>query len=539
MNYNLVSELRYRASTVAEALPMLVDPVDGRSEKRSGWSAFFENSKEDSKIEKMVGRSLKAYAVDGIVRQSVDKMAESYIDINIIGGAKQVNHVRARLDVMGLASGEDWKTLFSRFIHDFWKTGNAFMCKLRGTVKGTVRPLYDSSPSAIAGLFLVSPNRLEPKLVNGQAVWKLTDKSKKEDIKLKMPNAQELPKAKAKLEGTAVDAGEGEMLAGRDIVHLAYKKPSDSFWGIGFTYAALEDVVQLRSLEQSVAIMTKKNGSPLYHHIINRAASPGKTITAEIQAAAILHRQSAPEGVIVTGPGHEIKVIGAESQALRVGEYLKYYSNRCFAGLGVTPFLMGFETGTLGAAEAAKELIVTKIRFGLSEASRVLETFILWEMLWEAGFDPYTKESDRVFLEFVDIDETRQHKRENQAADLYTKSLIDLKEARERAKIRTMPQPSLMYLQQVEMPKIKAGVKAQPPAKKSSSSNSKLEPEDLEQVVEFLPTDRDSIPQYAAWLRLRFDEALVPVNFEEQAEALFDDPEALREYLIQEFLSNG
>lgn len=536
MKFNLVSDLRYGASTVAEALPMLVDPVDGRAEKKGGWSAFFENSKEDSKLEKTVARSIRAYAVDGIIRQSVDKMAESYIDIRLIGGTRQVNFLRTRLDLMGLQSGEDWKTLFSRYIHDFWKTGNSFMCKLRGTVGRTVRPLYRSKPQAIAGLFLVSPNRLEPRLVSGQAVWKLTDKNKNEGIQLTMPNAVDLPRGRSKLQDPTVDTKEGEMLAGRDIVHLAYKKPSDSFWGIGFTFAALEDVMQLRSLEQSVAIMTKKNGSPLYHHIINRAMSPGKTITTEIQAAAMLHRVSAPEGVIVTGPGHEIKVIGAESHALRVSDYLRYYSNRCFAGLSVTPFLMGFETGTLGAAEAAKELIVTKIRFGLSEAARVIENFILWEMLWEGGFDPYSKEEDRVFLEFVDIDETRQHKRMTLAADLHTKSYMDLKEAREFSGIRSMPQPSLMYLNQVEIPKAKAGVKAQAPAKKTSSSNEKLGQEDFEEVLEYLPKDKESIPQFGSWLRIRHGEDLVPLNFEEQAEALFDDPEALKEYLIQEFL---
>jgi hypothetical protein len=539
MKYNLVSELRYGASTVAEALPMLVNPVDGRSEKKGGYSAFFENARDDRKLEKLVNRSIHAYVVDGIVRQSVDKMAESYIDIRLIGGTAQMNYLRSRLDIMGLAAGEDWKTTFSRALHDLWKAGNGHLIKIRGNVKGAVRPLYETSPRAIVGLFLVSPNRLEPKLVDGYTVWKLKDKAKTEPIKLMIPGSTDLPRSKAKLEGTMVDTKEGEMLAGRDIVHLAYKKPSDGFWGIGFTFSALEDVVQLRSLEQNVAIMAKKNGSPLYHHIINRAMSPGKTITAEIQGAAMLHRTSAPEGVIVTGPGHEIKVIGAESHALRFGEYLKYYSNRCFAGLGVTPFLMGFETGTLGAAEAAKELIVTKIRFGLAEAARTLETFILWEMLWEGGWDPYAKESDRVYLEFVDIDETRRHKKENQAADLYTKSLIDLQEARVYAGWRTMPQPSLMYLNQVEIPKAKAGVKAQAPAKKTSSSNSKLEPEELEQVFEYLPTDRQAIPQFGAWLRIRFDETIVPVNFEEQAAALFDDPEALKEYLIQEFLSNG
>jgi hypothetical protein len=429
------------------------------AEKNTGFLGFDGKGTEE-RIQKCVERAEVAYTVDGFVRQAVDKYSENFKDFSFKSDNKlAIKYLEKRLNSMSLKTNEPWKTTLTRIIHEYWRTGNSFFVKVRGPNPSAIRPLYKQQPFPIVGIFILSPSRLEPDTDKETLVfgWKFkTSYRPVNELKLVLDRDNPLPSRLALINN--VPKTDPELLIpGQDIVQITYKKLADSNWGFGVSFSSLEDIMLLRSLEQTTAIMVKKNSNPIIHHKVTRSTGANVSIQTDINRAGDLHRMSAPEGVIITGPSHEIKAIGAESQALRVGEYLDYFSKRALAGLGVSPFIMGFESaGTAEAAEAAQSVMRTRVRFCEREIAGALENFLINEILYEGGFDPYNNPKDKVKIVFEEIDQSYLIKLQTHYADLFTKNYVDLSEARLGGGYTDSPQDSLLYVNKVKKEEIKA-----------------------------------------------------------------------------------
>jgi hypothetical protein len=433
--------------------------------------AFGPTERNDQRLAELVKKSVIAYTVDGLVRQSVDKYTELFAGFRLDGAPEVVAYLTKRLSEISLSTGETWQGLFSRAIHEYFKTGNAFLLKVRGGSKlSSMRPLYDNRPYSLSGLFVVSAARLSPhrdKSTGRFVGWKFDRATA--PVNLVSPRALKLDPSHA-LISMEDPEDEGVFCVGPDIVHIAYKRGADSLWGVGLAAPALEDVSLLRTIEQSVAVLIKKYSNPIIHHRVLRPANPLMGIQNEINMALQLHQRMGPEGVIVTGGQHEIKAVGSESQALRLEGYLKHFSNRVFSGLGVSPYIMGFEGATLGTAEAANELLMTRTRYCQREIARELEMFVINEILWEGGFDPFNNPNHRVKLEFEDLDQNRIIKMQNHYADLYAKDVLGLQEARVLSGFKPRIDEKDTYLNRVTIPTIKAKGEASQPFQPSGDA---------------------------------------------------------------------
>ena len=544
---------------------------------------FNYTDRTEAKLCDLVKKSAIAYTVDGIVRQAVDKYTEIFVDFRLDGEEKVVEYLRGRLEEMSLTTGEHWKTLLTRVVHEYFKTGNSFLLKTRGGGrKAARRPLYKNRPYTLSGLFLVPAQKLVPFRDGGGRFlgWKL-ERPTTEKVNLVSQKGLRLDPEKALIEFEEVEDDDNVFYSGADIVHVAYKRPAEAAWGVGLTFPALEDVSLLRTIEQSVAVLIKKYSNPIIHHRVLRPANPQMGIQAEINLAMQLHQKMSPEGVIVTGGQHEIKAIGSESQALRLEGYLKYFSSRAFSGMGLSPYIMGFEAATLGTAEASKELMMTKIRYCQSEIAREIETFVFNELLWEGGYDPFMNDEHRVRLIFEDADELKEIKLQNHYADMYSKNFLGLSEARYKAGITEAPKMSDFFMNKVDIPLIKAKAKAQsefpppspfgaeqpggrpddekpgqggdakggakgappksgkaapPKAGQASSDNKDRQKKPVKppakEVANILPRSVEEIEDFALLLEHRYgiDRSLVLSDYT-AIEGLIEDPEALVEYV--------
>lgn len=527
---------------------MLPDPSEDY-----GRGGFSHADRRDDRVRRLVRKASAAYTVDAMVRQSVDKFSELFKDFTFNGGEKQVKYLHQRMISMTLQTGEHWQTLFTRIIHEYFKTGNSFIVKRRGGGQFTgTRALYRNKPYTISGLTLISSDRLEiaRDSVGGFTGWEIRGTKNDVDLNLVLPSATKLNPDSTLIQISRMPDRKNVLVPGMDIVQIAYKRGADSHWGFGLTLAALEDISLTRTLEQTTAIMMKKFSNPIIHHKILRPSSPLAGMQQEINMAYDLYRRSAPDGVIITGGNAEIKAVGSESQALRVGEYLKYFMGRSLAGLGMSPFIMGLEAGGQGTLESAVELMMMKVRFCQAEIARELEMFIINEILWEGGFDPYNKEEDKVTIKFEDLDENRVIKMQNHAADLFTKNLADHPEARTLAGLPAKSNEKELHFNKVEIPKSKAeaqhkgeaqktaGVaiaKARPrpkPAKKKSK-------EVAADIKNIIPETPSQILTFINLMEKRFgyDPDLL-VSLFDQIELLLGDSEAITEFLIER-LSNG
>lgn len=514
-----------------ESVAVVANPVAG-----GDFSNIFDQaSRLDEQSKRFIQRVNNAYLLDGFVHNAIDRHAEIFKDFDLAGGKKPVAYVKKRLARMSLQGGEHWKTTIARYAHEYCKHGHPMLVKKRlgDGSSDVVRPLYADRPYPLAAVFLLSPERVEPAYQNKAfAGWRIKG-MKKETLRL--------------MEGTRMPA-DGALISNRfptlerdallipsvDVVNTAYKRPSDGHYGIGLAVPALEDVALLRNIEQTTAVMTRKNSMPLLWHRILKATSAQSGVQSEINAAARLHQSVSPDGVIVTPMHHELKVLGSESQALRLEGYLKYFSSRAFAGMGVSPFLMGFEGGSLGAVEAAMELLMTRIRFMQEELARDLEMFLLWELLYEGGFDPFEDEEDQVRLVFREVDESRMIKLRSHFADLYTKNAITFQEMREGMGYSEKVSEASLYLRRVAIPleeaKAEAKASAAPPPQPEPAAQPDPQPAPKkarvrELALEAAPRDPSEVDDFLEALRLGLGLDLSPHRME--FERLAGDSEAV------------
>lgn len=475
----------------------VVKQVSNSTNDEGRLSLMSVSERKNANIQLLIRKGASAYIVDGLVRQSVDRYSEQFKDFSLQGGDRQIKYLEDRLNQMSLRMGESWKTTLARGVNEYFKVGNSYLTKVRGDAKRAVRPLYSNKPHAIVGIRLVSADLIQPKIDSRGNVlgWKPIGLGVFNTDSLTVDSSKPLPRNRALVELPEPSEEEERrrlILPGLDFCHLAYKKPADCALGVGMTLSGLEDVSLLRTIESNTATMLKKYSMPLLHHKVTRKAGPGGNLQQELDRATLMHQRSAPDGVIVTGENHEITSIGAESMALRVEGYLDFFSSRACVGIGASSDLLGLRPSTLSTAQAANERMMSKVRYCQAEIARELEFFLLWEILYEGGFDPFTKEEDRVYLTFKDIDEDRTIKLQTHAADLFTKNLVDHDNALKIGGFDGAQKEPQMHFTKYQKP-LKADkppAKKKPAKKKSreafSSEIDPLKPENAAEAVDCL-----------------------------------------------------
>jgi len=511
--------------------PTTIKAAANPLESETDYARVFDSfSKKDGQLKRAIGMAINAYMVDGFIRNAVDRHAELFKDFELQGEPEVVRYVQKRLSVMSLRSGEHWKTTFSRYINEYFKHGNPFILKVRDSEQnlGSI-PMFADRPFPISAMFVISPEKLEP-VIKGQRFlgWSVQGREKEG---LNITKGKPLTNTSKSLVIMNTDKDlPGVLYPGMDILHTAYKKPSDAHYGVGLTFAALEDVALLRNVEHTIAVMIKKNSMPILWHKITRPGYPGN-IQSDINQAVRLHETMSPDGVIVTPSTHELKFLGSESLAMRNEGYLKYFAYRSFASMGVSPFLMGFEAASMGAVDAAMEILMQRIRFCQEELSRDIEMFLLNELLWEGGFDPFNNEKHVVKFVVKDIDEARRIKLQNHFSDLYNKNILTFEESRSNSGFFGEVSDEDLYLNRVTLPiereKAKAKAEANPLSGSSTTKKPKLSKEFLAEISPLTETD---LVDFVDLCFTKFGLDLTPYYLE--MKNLLHDEIALVEYIF-------
>lgn len=437
------------------------------------------STRDTEYVRQQIERAKKAYIIEGTIRNAVDRFADTQSGFRLTGDPGPVNYLEERLNEISLKTGEDWQSLLSRTWLDYWKTGNAMLLKCRSSSDGAVRATYRNTPYAIGSIFLVDITDFDFEMRKDRSETIVTKtwsfRNAKEDFTVTSPDAVKLP-IRSPLINDLTMPDNKYLLPGRDLVHLAYKQPPDLPYGIPLTLAAIEVSNMLRRIEQSVVMMIRKSINPLVHHKITGIGPTfsESSIQRAIKEAARKHKNRSPDGVFITGPGHDITSIGAESNALRVSDYMKHFALRLTSTLSSSPFELGFEKGGVNDAEGASALRYSKVYTARAEFARSLEKFLLWELLYEGGFDPYSIPSHKVFLEFQETDQSVITKGQNHYADLYQKDVISLEEA--RTKLPNIPSATGIDRFHSKLFEKQTDTLPQNSTSRSSNSNQSVEP---------------------------------------------------------------
>jgi hypothetical protein len=349
---------------------------------------------------------ISAYNTDGYIRQALDKYIELMFKSgwNITGkNTKSVEYIKMRLSYMALASGQPTDQLFMEMGEDLVKFSNVFIAKSRTVVPGVqAKGVLSSKP--VAGYFILPPTTLTvARDVDGSVVnWRQTV-SGQQPIDLKP----------------------------EDLVHIYYKKERGQAFGTPFLIPVLDDVKLLRQIEENVARLIYKYLHPLYKYKVGIAQAGYESDDDEIEGVKAELESMPVEGGIVLPERHDVEVVGANGEALTVREYLDYFENRVFTGLGVSAAMMGrSESTSRSSAEVMTSEMYDRVKAFQKTLSTFIDSLIITELLLEGGFDPLQKPEDMVHFQFTEIDLASKIAVENHAVQKFITNSISHDEFR-------------------------------------------------------------------------------------------------------------
>lgn len=372
---------------------------------KGGGGGDFEDSPVDLAE---IGR---AYYTDSYIRRAVDKYSSLMFKNGWeLQGKNEAatTYVWTRLKLMAEATEKSIDELLTQLASDYVLYGNAYLLKsrMKGSAAATgVKAVGYTNKQPVAGYFIASPVNI----------------TVSRDDNGKLLNYQE----------TTGGGGQGIVYKPTEVIHFAYRRPTARAYGIPFIFNALDDVKILRQIEENVARLIYRNLFPLYMYQVG-SPNPGFEATdEEIETVREEIRDMPMDGGIVVPERHNIKVIGAEGNAIDANGYLSYFRQRVFTGLGVSDTVMGIG-GTANKSTSdnqAADLFdgVKDFQRGFAETVKM---GIIYELLFEGGFDPVLNPDDEVDFLFHEIELDAKIKKENHMVQLFTQNAITYEELR-------------------------------------------------------------------------------------------------------------
>lgn len=214
----------------------------------------------------------------------------------------------------------------------------------------------------------------------------------------------------------------------KDIVHLPYLRPSGHLFGLSPLFALLDDVRMVRGIEDITYEMVKKNLHPILHARVG-VDVPVRIADSELQVVdeAIQHMDP-HSGYIVTRGHTELKMLGAESMALRTEGLIDRFRSRSYDALNLP-------ADRIRNKDRIPPEMKDRVKTLREMVMGLLETTVFYEMLLDEGFDPIHKPEDRVTVLFEALDPDDQIKIENHLQQQYVQGSRGLNEIRKSMRL--------------------------------------------------------------------------------------------------------
>ncbi len=439
--------VRNRAPRALTGLSLLKDPTEFPKTAR----LFLQDSEVGKPFD--LKEIEKAYNVDSFIQQAIDKYFELctkhgwYLDCET---PEPVEYLLYRFKVMGMMTGKTWNILADEIVQDVITFSNGFLVKKRQIVEED--PLLPTQGVGGKQLPVAGYFRADPKLMS--PYW---SKDGKKFLGWKYTS-----------QGNGV-ATKPVIFPRQDVVHFTFNVRAGTVWGRPGILAALEDVRQYRQCEEYVLRLLYKHLHPLLHHEVPDNSGMGLGRQEDVDSAQAAHSVIAPDGLIVTPPGHKINYIGAESHAIRGEGYMELLKSRVYAGLGVNQLVMGEGSQvTTGSSDVMTASMHNRAKLYQRHLGEQFTEYILCELLMEGGYDPLSR-LDYVRWAWVDIETEARLAKENHTIQKWTNNLLTQDEARQELGKKPIPedQQQSTFVYQVVIPELDAQADAKSRAQPS------------------------------------------------------------------------
>lgn len=321
----------------------------------------------------------------------------------------EVKYLEARLMFLSRCTGTSFRALIKETSRDLIGQGNAYWIKVYDkktnlTVGGRfLKPATqvhaDPDRGVITGYFRIDPRTIQPRYTkstgrhNGwlQKATNQTDKSFRLD----------------------------------EVVHFAYQKPAGEVNGISLHQPVLDDLRTLRDMEEYAFKLQEKMLFPILHHEVPARGDDQFGLAEDVDQAAYSHQTISPDGILVTPPGHILKMLGAAGEALDPVPMLEYMLRRLFLGEGVSGTIMGTEDSSAGTSDVLTTQIHDRVKSFQQDIEEVLNLHVFPELMVEGQFSAMS-----CWLIFAEIEHEARIRLENHSANMYTNGVWTETESR-------------------------------------------------------------------------------------------------------------
>lgn len=314
-----------------------------------------------------------------------------------------VEYILKRITEIEYVSGITFYNLLETIVESLVNYNNAFILINRNEFSSSGN-IVDGKPP-IASLHVLSPTRLRP-IVNmvGETTG-YTYNSRGHSGYINIPAT--------------------------DVYHIYRDKKIDVSVGTPLLESVKDDILSLRQIEESIERLIYKNASPLIHAKVGSEKFPAGVLpdgTTELDYYANTISHMEDEGGLVTSHRVDLKLLGAESVALRIREYVDYYKARVLSGLRASTLDIG-QSGTISTGAAA--YVSTILRDDVEAYQRILERFFTTRLFNDLLLESPTYKgknrvpvNEEVAMGLVNPDKNAQIKYESHLANLVRFGLL-------------------------------------------------------------------------------------------------------------------
>ena len=352
----------------------------------------------------------EVYNNEAYAKRAIDKHIELMFKAgwDIIGDDEEaVEYIKKRLLLIAEMTKIPTNQLFVDIAEDLVKYSNAIVVKVRSRnnlYPGNLKAVGINNKDPICGYFPINLNYVEVDCDTAGNVYKW------------YINFPDTPKPLT--------------LSPDDVIQFYYRRDKNNVFATPYLVSVIEDINALRQAEEGVLKQIYRNLNPFLHHIIGLEKDGyGGTQDEVDQARNVIENMDLEDGLITT-ERHKIEPIALD-QVIDAYNYLRYFEQRVFTGLGVSETVMG-RSGSASRATAESQYF--DLRETVKAMQRVMESFInefiLKELLMEGGYDILFHPESNVEFRFREIDLDMKIKHENHVIYQYITNCITEDELR-------------------------------------------------------------------------------------------------------------
>lgn len=355
--------------------------VDTNRIRRSNVSAYFSGRKEYDFTETYRIADTESFVSAALSKKKnlILKDGFKFISEN----EEDIKYVKRRLTEMGFVTRKPFNQLLDEVTNSALHNHNSFLLSVRkeSASTGAIRYEGNKKIKPLAGFFYLPETKID--LLENEL---------------------------GEVEGYRYNISRGiyNEFSKEEVLHFYINKKPGVNIGTPPLEPVKDDILSLRQIEESLERLIYKLSIPLIHMKVGTEKIPAgrdrATGRLEVDIVNDMMYDMEEAGGITTSERVDIKMIGAESQALRLSSYIDHFKNRVLIGLTISDVDLGTGTSTTGGAAAiVSEALRQNIEMYQSYIENFITEYIITPLLLEKESNvnkQYLEDSEKVFFTF-------------------------------------------------------------------------------------------------------------------------------------------